>query len=283
MPKIEFYLLPSGNYSNITEDDLLHLQNLTDDLKKTDLFVVPGEIWEIADCNGITISDFLFELPQSTLTDYLLEIVTKSKRTDMTYDDIEDDVLHGYVVISKSDIKPDKEKVTAYRYEDINYDTYIKVKDVVQVKRYYIKRIDNYNDYKLWASDCFPQLIFHEDAFKHVAKIGKCHDSNEELTRHLIVLNDVGATSYQYYNGNEKDIMAEFESGYNVICSGKGSNEEKTFNKNINWQGTIYNLTCNPHTKLYQSNNDKRIYFCWGRDEIDNHKIIIVRIGNHWD
>ena len=69
---------------------------------------------------------------------------------------------------------------------------------------------------------------------------------------------------------------------WDIICSGKGSKEETEYNKKIKWMEKEYILTCNPHTKLYKKNTDQRIYFCWGRKEIDNHKIIIVRIGDHW-
>ena len=73
------------------------------------------------------------------------------------------------------------------------------------------------------------------------------------------------------------------DSGYDIICSGKGSNEEKSYNKEIIYNDKKFQLTCNPHTKLYNKRTDQRIYFCWGRDEIENHRIIVVRIGDHWD
>lgn len=69
---------------------------------------------------------------------------------------------------------------------------------------------------------------------------------------------------------------------FTVICSGKGSNENMEFNEEFSYKGKTYLLTCNPHTKLFEKRTDQRIYFCWGRDEIEDHRIIIVRIGDHW-
>lgn len=67
------------------------------------------------------------------------------------------------------------------------------------------------------------------------------------------------------------------------MCSGKGSKEDKSYNKEIIYNNEKFQLTCNPHTKLYNKRTDQRIYFCWGREEIENHRIIVVRIGDHWD
>ncbi len=126
-------------------------------------------------------------------------------------------------------------------------------------------------------------MFFHEDTFDYIEKLGKCQDTAEELTRHRIVLNDAGQKLNEYHHKDEKSVLAEIELGDGVISSGKGSNEEKEYNKKISYKGKTYQLTCNPHTKLFEKRTDQRIYFCWGRDEIENHKLIIVRIGNHWE
>lgn len=104
----------------------------------------------------------------------------------------------------------------------------------------------------------------------------------DELIRHLTILNDVGNKLYTYHNKNEKATLEELKSSYHLECSGKGSNERKSYNKDFIYDNKKYQLTCNPHTKLYKKRSDKRIYFCWGRDEIKNHSMIVVRIGDHW-
>ncbi len=64
-------------------------------------------------------------------------------------------------------------------------------------------------------------------------KLGKCADVAEELIRHLSVLNDVAKKTYDYHRKNERAALAELKAGYNIECSGKGSNEEKTYNKEM--------------------------------------------------
>ena len=135
---------------------------------------------------------------------------------------------------------------------------------------------------KIGRGSCFTSLVFHKQAFKHANKLGRCSDVVEELTRHLMVLNDAGKKLYEYNGKNEKVTLDMIKASYHIECSGKGSKEETAFNKEMEYLGKKYVLTCNPHTKLYKRNSDQRIYFCWGRKEIENHNIIIVRIGDHW-
>lgn len=92
-------------------------------------------------------------------------------------------------------------------------------------------KVNDYNDYENRVRDCFPHLVFHEEAFKFVDELGKCSDVIEELTRHLIILNDVGKKLYDYHNKNEREVLLELSSGYDLVCSGKGSNEEKGLTK----------------------------------------------------
>lgn len=122
-------------------------------------------------------------------------------------------------------------------------------------------KVNDYNDYENRVRDCFPHLVFHEEAFKFVDELGKCSDVIEELTRHLIILNDVGKKLYDYHNKNEREVLLELSSGYDLVCSGKGSNEEKKFNKEINYKDQRYQLTCNPHTKLYKREQTREFIF----------------------
>lgn len=158
----------------------------------------------------------------------------------------------------------------------------MKVNDVLQIKRFYLKNVEDYKIFEDRAKACFPNIVFHKEAFKYIEKLGKCADVVEELIRHLSVLNDVAKKTYNYHNKNEKEVLADFKAGYNIECSGKGSNEEKSYNKDIIYDNKKFQLTCNPHTKLFNKRTDQRIYFCWGRDEIQEHNIIVVRIGDHW-
>ena len=35
-------------------------------------------------------------------------------------------------------------------------------------------KVNDYNDYENRVRDCFPHLVFHEEAFKFVDELGKC-------------------------------------------------------------------------------------------------------------
>lgn len=96
------------------------------------------------------------------------------------------------------------------------------------------------------------------------------------------MINDCGAKLYSYYAGDESKVFKALKSKYNIECSGKGSKESKRYDKTMLYDGVRYNLTCNPHTKLFSKSTNQRIYFYRGREEIENHKLIVVHIGAHW-
>lgn len=281
MWKLDFFILPSNNYQNINENDVYEFGEKVEYLDKNEKIYVPSEFYDILDKNNITALDFLYGDLQSDLSDYLSEIISKQKTCSYTYVEIRR-MEYGFLPISRSDIT---EKITHICVQDIRgveAEKCIKVNDIIRIKRFYLTQVVDYQIFEDRVMDCFPNIVFHNDAFKYVEKLGKCADVVEELIRHLVILNDVGKKLYEYHNKNERITLAELKSGYSIECSGKGSNEEKRYNKDIIYNDKIFQLTCNPHTKLYKKKTDQRIYFCWGRDEIENHNIIIVRIGDHW-
>lgn len=283
MWRIDFYLLPSSSYHDIDEYEAFEFGEKVAYLCNNEKMYVPDEFYGISDKNGITAMDYLYGKAQSDISDYLMEVISKQKTSSDTYFEIKNKAEYGYLPITQKDLPDNSKHLCVMNIKNVEEDKCLKVNDVIKIKRFYIKRVVDYKIYADRVRECFPNIIFHDDAFKHVEKLGKCVDIVEELTRHLTVLNDNGKKLYDYHNKNEKDTLAELKSGYDIICSGKGSNEEKSYNKEIIYNDKKFQLTCNPHTKLYNKRTDQRIYFCWGRDEIENHRIIVVRIGDHWD
>ena len=282
MWKLNFYLLPSNNYHEIGEDEAREFGEKVDYLNKNENLYIPYEFYDIVDKNNMKAMDFLYGVEQNDISDYFLEIISKQKMCSKNYDLISKKNEYGYLPITKSDITKDIEHICIWNIQDLEAERYFKVNDVVNVKRYYIKKSEDFEIYEDRVSACYPNLYFHDEAFRFATKMGKCIDVADELTRHLTVLNDIGKKLYEYNKKNEKKTLSELKSGYDVECSGKGSNEEESYNKEIIFNNKKYLLTCNPHTKLYRKRTNQRIYFCWGRDEIENHNIIIVRIGDHW-
>lgn len=282
MWKIDFYLLPSSDYQEIGIDEVQKLDDNLKYLQENEKIYIPSEFYDKEDKNHITISDYIFGMEQNEVTDYLLEIISKQRQCEVTYESLEERTEIGYLAITHEDVLSELADICVECTRDVEEEKSIRVNDVIKVKRYYLKKVDSFDKYKDKADVCFPHIVFHKDAFKYVQRLGKCADVIDELTRHLVTLNDVAKKLYEYNGRNEKQTLNELKSTYNIECSGKGSNEEESFNKEIVFGTKKYQLTCNPHTKLFKKHTDQRIYFCWGRSEIREHSIIIVRIGDHW-
>lgn len=197
----------------------------------------------------------------------MLDIISKEASTDHNYEFISEQKNIGYVAFAKDILNPEKEKICVYDSEN----------DIIKVKRYYIMQAKSYDEYLIWIKDCFPKLVFHEKAFDFIGQLGRFQDIKEELQRHLTILCDNAKYIYFKCNKREEEVFSILKSKYGIFCSGKGSNEKEF---KIDYNGL--KLTCNPHTKLFTEYSNQRIYFCWGRDNIENHNIIVVKIGGHW-
>lgn len=282
MWKLDFFILPSKSYKDIDEKDGYEFGEKAEYLNRTENLYIPDEFYNIPDKNNITAVDFIYENEQNDLSDYFQEIISKQKTCQDTYAEVERKSEYGYLPISENDVTEEITQICVKNIKETEEEKCIKVNDIIRIKRFYLKKTENYRIFKERVRDCFPNVVFHDDAFKYIEKLGKYSDVVEELARHLTILNDVGRKLYVYHNRNEKDTLDELKSGYNIVCSGKGSKEEKIYNKDMIYNGGKFQLTCNSHTKFYREGTSQRIYFCWGRDEIESHSIIIVRIGDHW-
>lgn len=282
MWKLDFFILPSSNYKDINENEVYEFGEKVEYLNRTENIYIPEEFYDILDKNNMTALDFLYGNVQNDLSDYFFEVISKQKTCKDTYMEIGRRTEYGYLPISKSDISKEIAQICIENIKNEEEERGLRVNDIVRIKRYYLKKVKEYKIFEDRVMACFPNIVFHNEAFQYIEKLGKCADVVEELTRHLIILNDVGKKTYDYYKKNEKETLAELKARYHIECSGKGSKEELSYNKDIIYKDKKYQLTCNPHTKLYKKRTDQRIYFCWGRDEIENHNIIVVRIGNHW-
>jgi len=268
MCKIKFFLLPSACYEKITIDELFRLEENVDAVKRKDSFYVPDDFYVQIDEQNVTALDYLYGSEQNDVSTYLLDIISKEASSDLEYNFIDQQQDVGYVALAKNDLNLEREKICVYRSKN----------DIIKVKRFYIVQTKSYEEYLLRIRDCFPKLVFHENAFDFIGKLGRFQDIKEEMHRHLVVLCDDAKRIYYECEKREAQVLSILKSKYGIFCSGKGSNE-KDFK--VNYKGV--KLTCNPHTKLFTEYSDQRIYFCWGRDEIEDHNIIVVKIGKHWN
>ena len=271
MWRIDFYLNPSDDYGKISYNDAYDLDTNIGKLKKSDNVLVPEEFYEIKDKNQVCAAEFLFSEEDNDVKRYLNEIISKQKSTYDSYKDIDMKNEFGYIIFPSDDIPPGKENIAVKNTVAPN-------NDITKVKRNYILKVTTYDDYMERIKAAFPDILFHDNAFEHIKKLGKFTEVVQELTSHLTVLNDFAKKIYDENAGNEEETFRKIKSTHNITCSGKGSNENTDYK--LKCRGIT--ITCNPHTKFGNGHNDQRIYFSWGRNEIENHKIIIARIGDHW-
>lgn len=267
MRQIKFYMLPSTCYDKITVEDLRVFEDNVNEIKKKDLFLIPNDYYYQRDSKNVTALEYLYERGQNDENTYLLDIISKEKPIDINYEWIEGQMNIGYVAFPKDLLDSEKERISVHSSKE----------DIVKVKRFYIMQTKTYEEYLSWIKECFPRLVFHEKAFDSIGKLGKFVDVKEELHRHLIVLCDYAKAIYSECNQREEEAFSIIKARCGIYCSGKGSNEKEF---KVDYQGN--RLTCNPHTKLFTEYSSQRIYFCWGRDDIENHNIIVVKIGGHW-
>lgn len=284
MWEINFYLLPAQSYREIDLYTALDFGDRIEEIKKTDEVMIPTSFFEVSDKEGMCAGEYLYERNPSDVVRYLMEVIEKQRLTDDTYEEIyECNSEKGYVVISKEDILPDASELCVLNTDECCQKGKIVPGDVIRIKRIYLARAASYEEYVVRMPACFPRLIFHEKASDNIRKLGKLAEVNKELSRHLSSLNDYGKRVYDECEGNEEKTLHKLKSMCGLTCSGKGSKETQSFKKQMSYQDEEYTISCNSHTKFFEGNNDQRIYFSWGRDEIQNHSLIVISIGPHWE
>lgn len=279
MQKVDFNMVPIWDYNNLSEEQVTFFSRLIEQVKERDKVLIPQEFYTEKGKDGRDIMEALSENSNS-LNHLLYQIIFKQTTTEEKY----------ATILVNLQIKE-----TALTGIRDNYDNKYKTDytvcdkaEIAKVKRRFIKRYTTYEEFIARAEECYPNLVFHERCFDSIHLLGHYKDNIVELDRNLSALNDYGAVLYKEANGNEADAIRRLESKCSVTCSGKGSKEDKPYKieyilkKKIGKESKEkLELTCNPHLKLFSKYTDKRIYFCWGRQEIEAHKIIIAKIGDH--
>ncbi len=276
--KIDFYTLPSTRYAGITENDACTWVENVDCIKKHDKLYVPYAIYDERDQDGITVDEFYQNSRKNDkgmhdAVEYIMRTLWELGRSDASYDLLKSQESNGFLAFRQDVV------------EDIIVDRCVQgspkklLSDLLAVRRVFALKSESYEEYVQWFQDIFPSLLFHENACDTIEKLGDYKNVISELHRHLCALNDYGRSTYLECEMDEAAALSALKAKCNVTCSGKGSKEIKDYKLEYNG----IKITCNPHTKLNNSHSDQRIYFCWGRDEVADHKIIIARIGRHWE
>lgn len=283
MWKIDFYLLPSRNYRNIDIDEALTFEEKINHIRQNDRFLIPDAFYDEVDEEGVSAAEYLYLDEQNDINSFLQEIISKQKSCRETYEMINEMEEKGYVVISRKDAENADKELCVFDTKETYESGIVRNSDVLKVKRKFLFEADTYEVFVDKVTVCFPKLLFQENAFTNIKELGRFGEIKEELLRHLTALNDYGKRIYNECGGKEEKALVGLKSKCGIVCSGKGSKETLSFKSIMNFKGERYSITCNSHTKFYDGNNDQRIYFSWGREEIDDHSLIIVSIGPHWE
>ena len=143
MWKLDFFILPSKDYKDINEEDIFEFGEKAEYLNRTEKFYIPTEFYYISDKNNITALDFLYENDQNDLSDYFLEIISKQRTCQDTYIDIERKKEYGYLPICENDITEIITQICVKNVKDTEEEKYLRVNDIIRIKRYYLKKVDN--------------------------------------------------------------------------------------------------------------------------------------------
>lgn len=284
MKKIFFYISnllnenPSiSDFENKIIEFCDTFQNIIDN---HDEVIVPQELYTSTLNDGTTFADYLFMSNYASdvrnlLYEYIIQYKTEEIRFDTLNNLLDNNNNTSYKALVGMG---DNQFIRENRL-------YVNNKNkLLTPHRFYLEKLNSIAEFKQNFKNCFPNLIFHQRVDTTINAFHNIAEHSTELIRHLSVLNDFAKKIYTDTGGSSDEIYERLKIEHNIIASGRGSNEDLnnfkcSFN---NLQGMIEVIRCNPHTKLYTSYSNFRIYFNWGRENIENGKILVGHMGTHW-
>lgn len=273
MQKVVFYLLPTDSFSDINPDSLVKLQELKDMIiGNSDTLIIPNSFWSSDD--GKSIFDHLTDSERQ----YFFQLTRYCGFDEVDVYQIDTEDYHNRLI--KIDTSDDKEPNGIIHNKEELFADYQKSAFC----------LPSFLELYAWKKKCYPKLLFtkdsfgnHHNAFHSVAK-SQYEKLYHQTVQCLTVLNN---SSDELKKLSEGDRIRRLQASLpKISCSGKGSGETQSFNKDV----FIYKrnsrievkISCIPHFKLIRDDSDYRIYFSWGHDKIKEKAIIIVKLGSHW-
>lgn len=157
----------------------------------------------------------------------------------------------------------------------------------LQIRKQVLVRSSNTNDFVKGISKTFPNLFLSENVFKSIKHFNPITKHVNELIKHLSALNDYGVECYSTYkqSGHKPALKILKARNKDLECSPEGDAEIVTKFLSFEFvdvKGEVRKVKCSPHTKLYQSNSNDRIYFEWNNEKVNGRPLILIgHIGNH--
>lgn len=276
MQIVNFYILPVHSYSELSVKDI---SEVIEQLEENgDRFFVPDEFYTTKDCNG---QDFwgLYSSINSEIKLFINKI-TKKRVANYSYADL----------ISMASADYHTRFVCDFNFQESVYTPEHLAKNdktLIQAYRNCAKFLEDYAELFDWKYRCYPKLLFTEDSFGTNKQAVGDYGLFEELNCCLSALNDM-FEELKLYPNEERLRRLQTETG--IRCSGKGGKETQSFDKTVciklkeNNQVVEkkFTISCIPHFKLLRADSDYRLYFSWGRSEIQDFAVIIAHVGEHW-
>lgn len=158
--------------------------------------------------------------------------------------------------------------------------------------RLYLYSVSNENEFMKNLLPCFLNLSFHENVRKSLRTLNHgFRDLLREIIQHLEQLNNYHEDfkTFRQSRGimGYQQLADKFTETTGIRC-GPQSSRKSTVNlyaKFINSEGSSENIKCELHTKFSTkfSNPEEqdRLYFHEGQENIENGKVLIFQIGDH--
>lgn len=158
--------------------------------------------------------------------------------------------------------------------------------DCYSVRRLLLHRERDRRNFFQCINRVFPNLYLGEsieNSLRHFNPIG---DHIGELITHLGALNDHAPSLFENHSHEgEARVLSLLSSTTGIICSPEGNSQTvETYLKFMfkDKDGNTQNISCSPHTKLYRSDSNYRIYFTWNNNRLLGlPPILIGHIGGH--
>ena len=272
MQKINFYILPIADFSNV-EKDILQIEEVctkiidnSDTISLTDEFFSP-------DCNGNTIFN---KLNSNSTSKFIVQYFSKFGTN--SFDDIDMDDYHNQFIEIDNTHKIDKKSIVRT------------VKGLISCYQTNAYCLQDFSELFDWKRKCFPQLLFTEDSFGNKRKAFSINSSNPDFSdlykqtvKCLSILNNQ-TKELVLLNTSERILALQAKLPKEISCSGKGRNEKGNFKKKVFVKDKVpTDINCHPHFKLIRGDSDYRIYFSWENEKIQSQTFIIAKIGSHWN
>lgn len=293
-----FYIIPESlNSTNLNDEQFLaSLENFISEyykiveFKEENKIIIQDKIYEIILPNGKSLAEFIFsdnpnvEGKDISIKKFLSSVFSKLVHEEFSIDDIKDriktnsiDSCYGIISLTKIKDVADENQIIYDKDSWLNF------------RRYHLGLF--FGDAKYFIDECkkyYAKLFFHENNYTSSGKI--LDGFSNKIIFHLSGLNDKlpSLLIKKNYN-NHTELLTNFsiEASLDEQASLEGGNKDRLKFSFANKDGKVESIVCEPHMKLCCNDTSdghyyyNRIYFYFGKEDIENSKILVGHIGEH--